>query len=134
MANNMPVTPGAGATIATEQGASGEQYQKVKLIDPTSGSTAGIGTAANPMPINNAQLAGTAIATGFGVTTAGTQRVVHPIDGVATVVSQQQSEILLLILQELRMLNLYTKEESGLIMDDSEQLRKSGELLADIIS
>lgn len=49
MANNISVTEGTGKTIATDQGSDGNQYQKIKLIDPTAGSIDGIGTLANPM-------------------------------------------------------------------------------------
>lgn len=39
MADNLAITAGTGTTIATDQGASGEHYQKIKLVDGTADST-----------------------------------------------------------------------------------------------
>ena len=47
MADNVSVTPGTGATVAAEE-ISGIKYQKIKQIDPTPGSTSGIGIVGNP--------------------------------------------------------------------------------------
>ncbi len=38
MADNVDITPGSGATVATDQVASGRHYQRVKLTDGTEGS------------------------------------------------------------------------------------------------
>ena len=40
MADDVPITAGAGTTIATDQAAGGEHYQQVKLVDGTLDSTA----------------------------------------------------------------------------------------------
>lgn len=50
MANNVPITPGVGATVGSED-VGGVQYGQVKLVDATVGSTAPIGTALNPLPV-----------------------------------------------------------------------------------
>jgi hypothetical protein len=52
VANNFQVTQGVGTVIAAEQGPSTELYQKIKLIDPTPGSTDGIGILGNPIKID----------------------------------------------------------------------------------
>jgi hypothetical protein len=38
MADNIDITPGAGATVATDQGAGGRHYQRIKLTDGAEGS------------------------------------------------------------------------------------------------
>src|SRR5579863_10495684 len=45
---NFQITQGTGTTIATDTGGGGENYQKIKLIDATPGSTAGTGISSNP--------------------------------------------------------------------------------------
>lgn len=45
---NFQITQGTGTTIATDVGGGSENYQKIKLIDATPGSTAGTGIASNP--------------------------------------------------------------------------------------
>lgn len=50
MANNINITQGSGKVVATEE-ISSINYQKVKLIDPTTNSTTGHGIAANPFYI-----------------------------------------------------------------------------------
>src|SRR6185295_4942246 len=45
---NFQITQGTGTTIATDTGGGGENYQKIKLIDATPGSTAGAGISSNP--------------------------------------------------------------------------------------
>lgn len=49
---NFQITQGTGTTIATDTGGGGENYQKIKLIDATPGSTAGTGVAGNPLRID----------------------------------------------------------------------------------
>lgn len=55
MADNIAVTAGSGTTVATDQGASGEHYQKIKLVDGTADATtviaAGIGGNANALRV-----------------------------------------------------------------------------------
>lgn len=50
MANNIAVTEGSGKSVATED-ISSVQYQKIKLIDGTPGSTTPVGTASNPLNV-----------------------------------------------------------------------------------
>ena len=38
MADNVDITPGSGATVATDQAPSGRHYQRMKLTDGTEGS------------------------------------------------------------------------------------------------
>ena len=38
MADNIDITPGAGATVATDQGWAGVHYQRIKLTDGAEGS------------------------------------------------------------------------------------------------
>lgn len=45
---NFQITQGTGTTIATDTGGGGENYQKIKLIDATPGSTSGTGISSNP--------------------------------------------------------------------------------------
>lgn len=49
---NFQITQGTGTTIATDIGGGGENYQKIKLIDATPGSTAGTGISSNPLRID----------------------------------------------------------------------------------
>jgi hypothetical protein len=60
MADNIPVTPGLGASVATDD-ISGHHYQRIKMYYGPEGSA-------------------TAPSTGNGVTDAGTQRMVHATD------------------------------------------------------
>src|SRR5579863_1667783 len=45
---NFQITQGTGTLIATDLGGGGENYQKIKLIDATPGSTSGTGISSNP--------------------------------------------------------------------------------------
>lgn len=49
---NFQISQGVGTTIATDTGGGGENYQKIKMIDATPGSTAGTGIAANPLQVS----------------------------------------------------------------------------------
>lgn len=51
MADNLAVTPGAGATVAAEE-ISSVKYSLAKLVDATAGSTARTGVAANPLQVS----------------------------------------------------------------------------------
>lgn len=53
MANNVPITPGSGADVATDQVLGGAHIQLVKLVDGTEDSTARIpGDATNGLKVN----------------------------------------------------------------------------------
>jgi len=50
MADNVTL-PGTGEIVATDD-IGGVQYQQMKLVDSTPNSTAPVGTASNPLPVN----------------------------------------------------------------------------------
>lgn len=52
MADNFTITQGSGTTIATDQLADLSHVQKIKLIDPTTDSSSGIGIASNPLRVD----------------------------------------------------------------------------------
>lgn len=52
MASNTVLNPGAAGDVIATEDIGGVKYEQVKLIDSTVGSTAPIGTAANPLPIS----------------------------------------------------------------------------------
>lgn len=56
MADNTVLPVGAGGDTIADEDIAGVKYQKVKLIDPTAGSTTPIGTVANPINVANASL------------------------------------------------------------------------------
>lgn len=52
MADNTTLPAGAGGDVIADEDIAGVKYQKVKLIDPTAGSTTPIGTGANPLNVS----------------------------------------------------------------------------------
>lgn len=56
MADNTVLPVGAGGDTIADEDIAGVKYQRVKLVDPTVGSTTGIGTVANPLNVANASL------------------------------------------------------------------------------
>lgn len=52
MADNFQVTQGSGTVIAADQVGDGSYYQKIKLFDPVTDGTQGIGIAANPLRVD----------------------------------------------------------------------------------
>lgn len=52
MADNTVLNSGAGGDTVASEDVAGVKYQRLKLVDPTAGSTTGIGTSANPLRID----------------------------------------------------------------------------------
>lgn len=81
MSNNFQITQGSGTIVATEEGSGNENYQKIKLIDPTVGSTVPIGNSANPMKVDGSgvtqPISGSVSISNFPAT--------QPISGTVTV-------------------------------------------------
>ena len=80
---NIQITAGTGTAVSTETIAAVE-YQKIKLVDSTAGSTAGTGIAANPLQVSVANSTGTlpvslATNTPAGVTASGVSLASNPL-------------------------------------------------------
>lgn len=75
MADNVEITPGAGATIASDD-VGGVQYQRIKVAFGTDGAAVDV-SAANPWPV------APNVTRGVGVADANTQRVTLASDGPA---------------------------------------------------
>lgn len=52
MADNIVLNSGTGGDTIAAEDVAGVKYQRLKLVDPTAGSTTGIGTSANPLRID----------------------------------------------------------------------------------
>lgn len=81
MADNIDVTPGTGATVATED-IGGVEYQRVKLIDSTATSTAATGVAANPLQVSLANTAANATPVTVGATNLDIRDLTSASDSV----------------------------------------------------
>lgn len=79
MADNITITQGSGTTIATDD-VGGVQYQRVKLVDATDGSSTAAGVAANPLQVSLANTAANSTA----VKVDGSA-VTQPVSGTVTV-------------------------------------------------
>src|SRR5258706_10907024 len=88
MADNFQVTQGSGTTIATDQAAGGEHYQKIKLVDPTTDSIVGIGVPTNPMSFKAADTTGSGTITALNgvlaAVTANMGNIAFQITGTST--------------------------------------------------
>lgn len=72
MADNTLLSPMTGGDAIADEDIAGVKYQRIKLIDPTAGSTAGIGTTANPL---KAQITSTTGAWAYQAGASGTATI-----------------------------------------------------------
>ena len=74
MADNTILNIGTGGDMVAAEDVAGVKYQRLKLVDPTAGSTTGIGTSANPLRIDPTGTTAQAV-TGPGALSYGSGQV-----------------------------------------------------------
>lgn len=90
MADNVAITPGSGATIATDD-VGGVQYQRVKLAHGADGSATDA-SSTNPLPISDAT-SGTLTSTAVSVTTSATALPASPATGRKRILLQNLASV-----------------------------------------
>lgn len=90
MADNVAITPGSGATIATDD-VGGVQYQRVKLAHGADGSATDA-SSTNPLPISDAT-SGTLTSTAVSVTTSATALPASPATGRKRILVQNLASV-----------------------------------------
>jgi len=87
VADNVPVTPGSGATIATDQLATGEHVQFVKLMDGTLDGTSKAAVGANGLKVDGSVADGADVAQGATTDTSSANTVIGILKAIKAAVT-----------------------------------------------